>query len=346
MNKERNSNFELLRIVSMCGIIAIHYLSKDLGGMLGNASFPDFTWFFSHCIYSFACPLVNCFVLITGYFLIEKNSFCLRKPIDLMCITAFYGIIGYSIGIGIGGTELSIKKLLYSIIPFFEGKRWFVETYIILICLAPFINKCLRGLDKKNYQILLTIQIAFFSVWYSVGLSSPILDDGYGIINFITLYMFGAYYRLYGSGTLLINMSKGKLMTGYVICSLVTFCLSYFMYPFGYAFVTNILAALFSFVFFMKLHLGRNKIINTISETVFDVYFVHSDIHTSKLLMYEILQGKLVIGSIWAVPHLILVIGVMYLLGMIAFKVRTILFSVSINKLLDKSKLINMSRTI
>ena len=79
---------------------------------------------------------------------------------------------------------------------------------------------------------------------------------------------------------------------------------------------------------------------------MFDVYFVHSDIHTSKLLMYEILQGKLVIGSIWAVPHLILVIGVMYLLGMIAFKVRTILFSVSINKLLDKSKLINMSRTI
>ena len=65
--KKRNSNFELLRIISMCGIIAIHYFSKDLGVMLKVAQFPDLAWVVSHIVYSIGCPLVNCFILITGY---------------------------------------------------------------------------------------------------------------------------------------------------------------------------------------------------------------------------------------------------------------------------------------
>lgn len=346
MKRERKSNFELLRIVSMCGIIAIHYLAGSLGGMAENASFPEFAWFLSQFVNSAACPLVNCFVLISGYFMISKDTFCIRKSVDLLIITMFYGIIGYTIGISSGVTAFSIKGMFYSIFPFFEAKRWFVETYIILILLVPFINKALRNLDKKNFRTLLVISISIFSLWYTIGLSSPVLDDGYGIINFIVLYMLGAYLKLFGSEDELLKIKKWKALTAYIICVLVTFVLSYFIYPFGYAFFTNIIGAVFAFVFFMKLNIGANKKINAVSEATFDVYFVHSDAYTCRMMVYEILQGKMFVNTIWMLPHLILVIGVMWILGMLAFRVRKALFAISINKILDKIKIVNNTQII
>ena len=346
MSKERISNFELLRIISMCGIIAIHYLSGDLGGMVKNAVFPEFSWFFSQFINSVACPLVNCFVLISGYFLIRQNKFGIRKVLDLVIVTEFYGIVGYLIGVATNNSVWSVKRLFLSAFPFFDGKRWFVETYIILILLVPFINKTLRELDKNSFRILLFVQLSIFCIWYSFGLSSPVLDNGYGITNFITLYLLGAYYNRFGSESFFLKLSKGKLIGGYVLSSLSTFILSYFINPFGYAFITIIISSVCIFCFFAKLDIGCNKRINAISAATFDVYFVHSDINTSRLFIYELLRGKFFVGSIWMIPHLIVVITILYLLGIITSKIRKSLFSVTVKGVLDRSKIINYEKVI
>lgn len=71
IQKERQSNFELLRILCIVAIIANHY-----------AIHP--TWDFQNLPISFnrlliqtttlfGKPAVNCFVLISGYFLIESK---------------------------------------------------------------------------------------------------------------------------------------------------------------------------------------------------------------------------------------------------------------------------------
>ena len=39
--KQRDSNFEVLRILSMCGIIAVHYMNNEIGGAVQNAVFPN-----------------------------------------------------------------------------------------------------------------------------------------------------------------------------------------------------------------------------------------------------------------------------------------------------------------
>ena len=226
MKRERSSNFEILRIISMCGIVAIHYLAGNLGGMVENPKFPELEWFLSQTINSIACPLVNCFVLISGYFLIKKDSFGLRKAIDLIAITSFYGLIGYIVGIITNTVSWSMKGFVFAIFPFFDGKRWFVETYIILILIAPYINKVLLSIDRKSFQILLSIQIVVFSVWYSIGLSAPVLDDGYGIINFITLYLLGAYINLYGKKSIMWRCKKVWLLLGYILFILLVIHLS------------------------------------------------------------------------------------------------------------------------
>lgn len=116
--KARNSNLELLRIISMCGIIIIHYSGSELGGAVQNALFPNFSWMFTHFLNAFCVPLVNCFVLITGYFLIDKMTFSLKKPVSLLFITAFYGLLSYIVA-AFAGIEPYQGGVLYALFPYF-----------------------------------------------------------------------------------------------------------------------------------------------------------------------------------------------------------------------------------
>lgn len=345
INKRRNSNFELLRILAMLGIIAIHYTYASLGGMIQNAVFPNFSWMFTHLIYSFAYPLVNCFVLITAYYLINQTVFSLRKPINLLIITSFYGIVGYMVSIVFNINSFSFKELIFSIFPFINGLRWFVETYIILILLAPFMNKALKFLTKNGYQLLICIQICIFSLWYSVGLSAPILDNGYGIINFVTLYLIGGYIRRF-SGELKFFKKRSICILIFVTSSLCTFILSYFIYPFGYAFITDIIGAVSIFLFFEKKKRWTNNAVNSLSAATFDVYFVHSDANTSKFFIQTILHGTYFIDSVYMIPHMLFTLCVFWGLGYMAYVCREKLFSISINKIVDKVKVLNYKQEI
>ena len=317
--RKRNSNLELLRIISMCGIISLHYFG--MGGVVQNNTFPGLPWFFTHVINSFAVPLVNGFVLITGYFMIDTNKFSLRKTIDCLIITALYGGLSYLIALCTGNNSFSIGGVIEAIFPFIIGKRWFVQTYIILILFAPFVNKVLRSLTCLQYKILLAVQLSIFCVWYSVGLNAPLLDDGYGIINFITLYMIGGFIR-YNKEEKVLNWNMKGYVGVYAICAIVTFVLSYFINPYGYAFITNIIGASAIFIFFLKWDLGTKTLINKVSLATFDVYFVHSDFNTSYLLFSELLGGKHVVDSPLMIPHMIAVIPVVWIVGCVAFRIR------------------------
>ena len=341
---ERKSNLELLRIISMCGIIIMHYFG--IGGVVQNNVFPHFSWFYTHFLNSFCIPLVNCFVLISGYFLITRKIFSLRKPMELLIITAFYGSIAYIVYLIVGDGMVSVGGVFKAMFPFIEGKRWFVETYIMLILFAPFLNKLLCQLNKVHYQTLLVMQLLIFCVWYSVGFSSPLLDDGYGITNFITLYMLGGYVGLYGKESSMLCMSKRTYVMIYCVCAITTFVLSYFINPYGYAFITNIVGAASFFLAFLKWDIGSSRVINEISKATFDVYFVHSDAKTSKMLIFELLGGKYVSDRLAMIPHMFVVIIVIWLMGVISYYIRNKIFHSMINPWLDELIFVSHSEEI
>lgn len=344
--KNRQSNFEVLRIIAMCGIIIIHYMNSEIGGGIQNPVFPNFSWLFMHSVSSVCIPLVNCFVLISGFFMIKHRYFSLRKTMNLLFITAFYGSISYLISIIAGKNVLTGLGIVYTLIPFFKGTRWFVETYIILVLIAPFLNKMLRALNKRSFQLLLIIQLLIFSGWYSVGLSAPLLDDGYGIINFISLYMLGAYIRIFGKEMFLFKFEKWKLFLMFLGSSILTFVLSYFVNPYGYAFFTNIFGATVLFILFSKWDIGENRKINAISRATFDVYYVHSDKKTSLLLIYELLGAKYVADTPWIVVHVIIVTVIVWILGYFTFQIRTRIFAFTVDKIINKIDFINRKQEI
>ena len=63
----RETNFDLLRIISMFMVVSLHYLSK--GGVLLSFAQPfNGNTYLAYFIEMLSAPAVNLFVLLSGYF--------------------------------------------------------------------------------------------------------------------------------------------------------------------------------------------------------------------------------------------------------------------------------------
>ena len=80
MRKIRNTNIEILRILSILGVIILHYNNENMGGALAYTSdlaLNKFILLFFECL---SICSVNLFVLITGYFMCHNNNRNAFKP--------------------------------------------------------------------------------------------------------------------------------------------------------------------------------------------------------------------------------------------------------------------------
>ena len=74
LQKERNSSFELLRLISMLLIVMHHY---SLHGGFDYMSTLSLRLYFIQCLNMGGKLGVNLFILISGYFLCKSNfKFC------------------------------------------------------------------------------------------------------------------------------------------------------------------------------------------------------------------------------------------------------------------------------
>ena len=71
-NSIRQSNFELLRIIAMCMIIAMHYMTKgmQLPKLSVDTSLHNVAF---RLLFAFCASAVNIYVFISGYFAIDTK---------------------------------------------------------------------------------------------------------------------------------------------------------------------------------------------------------------------------------------------------------------------------------
>lgn len=336
MNKNltRNSSFELLRIISIIMIIGVHYLGYYA---LDNVNKFTLNYYLTYFIESICIMGVNTFVLISGYFLITKNKVNIRKVIDLLIIVAFYGFIFYFLMMIINKTSFNIKDLIKSMIPFWLGKRWFVRTYIILFLISPFMNRGLRELGKKPFENLIFIWILFFSIWPSFFPYPPVTDDGYGIINFVLLYIIGAYIRLHYKN----NKSIWIYVVLYIMCILGTYLGKlYYGYTWTYNFITNIIGSVMLFLIFSKLKI-TSKNINYIALFVFGIYMVHYDVQTQEFIYGKLLKCSNYVNSQWLILHIIYSTVILFVISLLIDIVRSNIFKISVDTIINKINIFN-----
>ena len=192
----RDSNIELFRIITMFFIVAHHYvvnsgLTLEDGPIAANPLSGNsiFLLLFG----AWGKIGINCFVMITGYFMC-KSSITLRKFAKLLGEIMFY-----KIGIGLiflitGYEPLCLKSLVKTFLPVSSVETNFVGCYILFFLFIPFLNILIRNMTEKQH-ILLLLLCGFTYVFFGTIKKMPVSMNY--VSWFIVLYFMASYIRMY-----------------------------------------------------------------------------------------------------------------------------------------------------
>ena len=219
--KERQLNYELLRIVAMIMIVCLHYLSK--GGLLGDPARADMTatGYTAWLVEAFCLVAVNVYVLISGYFGVnmadsqadsrtderagaqmdsDHRSFLevLKRPLKVWRQVFFYSMGIGLIALMIGAQQFDLYQFFTYCFPIVTEHYWFATSYVVLCLLMPFLNAGVMHLKQRETGYLIAGLLVIFSVSKTViPMQLPWDKYGYDLIWFIILYLTGAYLRRY-----------------------------------------------------------------------------------------------------------------------------------------------------
>lgn len=306
---ERNSNFELMRITSMFMIVIWHFIfhSNILAKTSGTLNL------IIYFIYIIVSIHVNSFILVSGYFQYNKK-FKPRKIVSLITTTWFYKLI-YAIIFSVTGIVTITKtEMLFFIQPFnfnygFGEFYWFINMYIFLYLLSPFINKLIETLSQKQHKTLIIILLVMLSIVPTVTLNSTLNNNGYTIASFVMLYIIGAYFGKYKlrENYHFRNFSKNKYQLLLLVLFIVSIflaitpkiitdyfenstieILSYVKYLFGlklidYISPVIILESILYLLLFETFDF-KSKFINKVASLTFGIYLVHENNFLVKFL--------------------------------------------------------------
>lgn len=195
LENKKDMRYEFLRSVAMLLIILLHFLSH--GGVNQNLDYGNFDYIFFSIMRTLGYLGVNCFVLISGYFL-YKSAFRFSKVMRIVLQTLFYSILGALIVVFFFKDNLGAKDILFSLFPVTSNKYWFVSVYVMMLFVSPLLNIVLNKMNKEQHFRAICASIMIFSVLPIVLFwSKGVLSDGKDIMWFLTLYIIAAYIRKY-----------------------------------------------------------------------------------------------------------------------------------------------------
>ena len=185
VKEKRNSNVELLRIVSMNMVILMHGMQE-----LQAFDLPEIGMLYK-AIKALCIVAVNVFVLISGYYY-TKPKFRIRATLSLVLSTWSYTVLVALFRIVF--TKGEYYPSVIDILPLLSRRYWFVNTYIGLSLLEPFLGKLSNSLKDKELLLLSMVLVGVFSVRPSLFPATWCLDSsgGYSLIWFISLFFSAA----------------------------------------------------------------------------------------------------------------------------------------------------------
>lgn len=320
-SKLRISNIELLRIISMLMIICYHFsrhgkFSFAVGNLTLNRVWLDF-------FYLLGKLGVNIFVLISGYFLIEREKLSLKKVLKLWLQISFYNIAIFIIFYIFNRQYTVGKPLKMFIFPITFNTMWFASTYFVMFLLSPYINKFLNTLKKGEYKKFLIITNVLFCLIPTLSTVNAQVNN---LIWFINIYAIAGYIRKYKDDFL--NNNKKIIIS---IISIFTFCIlfsistivlsnhfksiiKYEQYFSKIYYAPLLLLSILIFKLFLNQKPFTNKFINILASATFGVYLIHDYNFVRRYVWLDLLKVNKYKNS----PYLILYsLGVVLLIYII-----------------------------
>lgn len=314
IQKGRQSNFELLRIVAIVMIIGHHFA---LHGKLGyyNALTVNTVWL--QFLQMGGKIGVNLFVLISGYFMVHTYSTKISKVLKLWLQIFTYSVLVYgAIVMTNADFEFSATELISKLFPVSFNQWWFASAYFALLLLAPFINIVLRKLDKGDYIKLLIILLVLFCLIPTVFLTNYQKSN---LSWFVFLYCLSGYFRLHcanrtGNPKKLFWVAAGSYAALFglnillvILKTDIPILKKYLGRLFGMNQMFVLIVSLAIFILFKNINLGCNRWINVLASTAFGIYLIH-DAKEVRALLARYVYAKLSVDSRLLLPYSVTVI--------------------------------------
>ena len=214
--RERDMNADLIRCVAVFSVLSVHFLLNS-GFYYEPTNRPDIFWL---CVYrSFFMTCVPMFMILTGYLMLNKTLSRryykgLWKTIEIYLLASIACLLFKKFALGY---DVTFKTAILDILDFDAANyAWYIEMYIGLFLMIPFLNLAYHGLKSQREKLLLVLTMAALTLlpkllnifdlrtpgwWASPSVSTkydPIVPGFFTGMYPITYYFIGAYLREYG----------------------------------------------------------------------------------------------------------------------------------------------------
>jgi surface polysaccharide O-acyltransferase-like enzyme len=179
-----NHGIDIVRIVAMCMVVAMHMMMRSIATTRLSCSPGARIVIRLFYVETFIC--VNLFVLATGWLYAGRMP-KLRRIIELGLTVLFFDI----------GTRLVVCPALGRSFSWarLASEHWFVNAYLALILLVPFLNGGLAELNRKFGLRLVSRLVLLVSLFFGIVPISGV-NTGRSLGWFVCLYLTGAQLKL------------------------------------------------------------------------------------------------------------------------------------------------------
>lgn len=299
--KERDSNIELFRIIVMLSIVAHHYVVNS--GILSEMyEYPScsktyFLWLFG----MWGKTGINCFVLITGWFMC-KSKITVRKFLKLFFEILFYNVSINTVFYLFEYKEFYWGGLLRMLWPIWSVSDDFTSCYLLFFLFIPFLNILIQNINKRQHLFLLILTLGIYTglgtvpfinvtmnyvTWFSVL---------YILASFIRIYPFKLYentlfWECMTLGSVFLSMISVYLLARYNIVGEFLGWDIVLSPPYFFVSDSNkilaVIVALSSFMWFKNLRIKQSRVINTVAGSTFGVLLIHANSDTMRQWLWK-----------------------------------------------------------
>lgn len=283
---QRSSNLELYRIVCMFLILTHHFSQFYYYSTQPFSSKVVFLNIFG----MWGKTGINCFLLITGYFMCQSNI-TVRKFLKLILEVYLYKLIIFVLML-IGGYEtINPVRIVKLVMPVWNIEQNFLSCFILFWVTIPFWNILIRNMTKRQHELLLVILLGMYTFLGSI--------PGFHVsLNYVTwygvIYLIASYVRFY---PILVFENKklwGCLTFISVVVSIVsvfafkvvTGSCSHFMVHDSNKFLA-VTTAFTSFMWFKNMDIKNSRVINAIGGSTFAVLLIHSNSEAMRTWLWK-----------------------------------------------------------
>lgn len=349
MNKSRNYGIDLLRIITMLGVVTLHILGH--GGVLAGAVRAnqfDTAWLLEVIGY----PAVDCFLIISGFVGCKKVLPSLKSVVTLYLTVLLYSVSICAIMQHFYPDVIATSEIGKAFMPVTTYQYWFFTCYIGMLALSPLINGFVNYADKKTLYTVGIIIFLVFSVYgaYSMHHGDRFkLANGYSVMWFIPMYALGAiikkteFYKKIPVYVALPTLALAYLSTWLIKINSVgdvsvgmqklSQSLANYISP------TIVIAAVMSVCLFAKINVKHKflaGLITFFSSSAFSVYLIHDNNYFRDNIIVGAFKTVGDYSPVMLVLTVLAIALVIFVVCVLIDKVRVLLFKIlHIEKLCD-----------